>query len=247
MFTFKSLSVSYAAVSKVGSRERNEDSVLELEQDGQYCFVVADGLGGHSFGDKASRLLTETFAHEFKNASDNRKFLAHAFERAQEEILVMQSTMCAKDQMKTTAVALSISGKKCAWGHVGDSRLYLFYRGVLVTRTLDHSVPQMLAMAGEITDSDIANHPDRARLLRAVGDKWEKPQYEIAKEIMLRRDTAFLLCTDGVWEWLSDSMPAPQRGADAGSWLSEVINRLEHTIGEMANIDNYSAITVIIR
>jgi len=247
MFNTKSLSVSYAAVSRTGGRERNEDSILTLERDGGYCFAAADGLGGHGFGQEASKLLTEVFAREFGGVAGNRKFLAHAFNRAQEEILALQALEGAINQMKTTAVALSIIGGKCAWGHVGDSRLYYFKRGVLSKRTLDHSVPQVLALSGEISECDIATHPDRSRLLCALGDKWDEPRYELSKEISLRRDTAFLLCTDGVWECLTDRKLAPPAGAGADAWLSAIIDEVLYAGQNSKDIDNYSAIAVTIK
>ena len=250
--------MSYASASRIGGRERNEDSVLALELGGSYCFVVADGLGGHGFGDEASRLLVEAFAREFDGAADNREFLAHAFDRAQECILSSQEARGLNNQMKTTAVALSFIGGKCAWGHVGDSRLYRFRRGALVGRTLDHSVTQMLALAGEISEREIAAHPDRARLMRAVGDRWSGPQYEISKEARLHRHTEFMLCSDGLWERVPPEGLAPPPGADAAGWLSAALAAAEgagqsagqgagQSAGQGAGImDNYSAVVVIV-
>jgi len=225
--------------------ERNEDSILELELDGRYCFVVADGLGGHGYGEDASKLLVEVFEREFKDATDNCGFLARAFDRAQEEILSLQDKMGATNQMKTTAVALSIMDGKCAWAHVGDSRLHHFRRGVLAGRTIDHSVPQMLALSGEITEEEIRKHPDRSRLLRAVGDKWDAPRYEISKEIPLRKVSALLLCSDGFWEHLSGGSLCPPPGAEAKAWLEKMQEEAEKTaIAE--EMDNYSAIAICV-
>jgi len=240
------LSVSYASASRTGGRERNEDSVLAIERDGGYCFVVADGLGGHGLGDEASKMLVEAFAREFAGAADNREFLARAFDAAQECILSSQEARGLNNQMKTTAVALSIIGGKCAWGHVGDSRLYRFRRGAPIGRTLDHSVPQVLAQSGEISEREIATHPDRALLLRAVGDRWSGPQYEISKETRLHRHTGFLLCSDGLWERVPAEGLAPPPGADAEAWLAAALGEAESAGQGAGDMDNYSAVVVIV-
>jgi serine/threonine protein phosphatase PrpC len=242
------LSLFYAAASLIGQRNCNEDSLIALKQDDRACFVVADGLGGNGLGDEASGLLTEVFAHVFNNAgniSNNKEFLTQAFELAQKEVLAKQLEKGAVNQMRTTAVAISVIKGKCAWGHIGDSRLYRFKRGSFIERTLDHSVPQVLALSKQIKNSEIAAHPDRNRLLRAVGDKWDKPKYELSKEISLRKGMAFLLCTDGIWEYLCDDALLPPKGESAEGWLSAIIYKAEQTGLKTGEMDNYSAITIM--
>jgi serine/threonine protein phosphatase PrpC len=232
----KKLAISDASFSYIGKRENNEDSILALKREDRFCFAVADGLGGHGFGDVASRLLVEAFAAEFENAACNCKFIARAFETAQEKISTLK-------QGKTTAAVLSIIGNKCAWGHLGDSRLYYFRRGKLKMRTFDHSIPQMLVALKEIKPDEIATHPDRSRLLCAFGDDWNgQKKYEISKEITLRKGSAFLLCTDGIWEHVSDRNIAPAKNANADEWLASVKNQID----ENSDIDNYSAIAILI-
>jgi serine/threonine protein phosphatase PrpC len=243
MFTARALSVGHAAVSRTGNRERNEDSLIALKRDGRYCFVVADGLGAHGRGDEASKLLTDAFAREFMETSNNRPFIERAFARAAQEIAAAQHEKRALNQMRTTAVVLSITGNKYLYAHIGDSRLYQFKRGTLASRTLDHSVPQMLAQTGDIKPADIASHPDRGRLLRALGDGCDKVRYEISKEQTLRHNTAFLLCTDGFWEFLPEGKFAPSPGVDADGWLSSLLAEVERTEKDM---DNYSAIAVVV-
>ena len=253
--------VTYSSICKIGDRETNEDSVLALCRGGDCCFVVADGLSAHGGGDVASRILVDTFGRLFNDdRSDNRTFLAGAFDGAQAEIL---SSRHDYTHMKTTGVALSIRDGRFSWGHIGDSRLYFFrvakflrgeksLRGVkLCERTMDHSVPQMLVMAGEISEDDMRRHPDRAKLLRALGDDRDEPQYALSKERRLSRGDAFLLCTDGFWEHIpKDSMIATLRntagrGGDAGDWLDEMLAIVE-TAGADYDMDNYSAITVVV-
>ncbi|MCL2577110.1 MAG: protein phosphatase 2C domain-containing protein [Defluviitaleaceae bacterium] len=226
-FAAKKFSVTFAAASRIGKRERNEDSVISLVKDDRYCFVVADGLGGHGLGDLASKTLTYVFSREFDrctNMKSNRIFLSHAFDCAQEEILALQAARGIKKyQAKTTAVALSIFNGKYAWGHVGDSRLYRFNRDILISRTFDHSVPQILALSNEISEDEISTHPDRSLLLHAFGDEWDEPKYEISKETSLKRGNSFFLCTDGVWEY-AKIKPPHNMEITPDVWLSVIMS-----------------------
>jgi serine/threonine protein phosphatase PrpC len=241
--------LTYDLFTDVGGREINEDSAVCVENGGNYCFAVADGLGGHGRGDDASRKLTEVFAREFKETSfsDCGDFLRHAFLTAQEEILRMQREQGIKDGMLTTGVALAVAGGRCAWAHCGDSRLYMFKDGKSQIRTIDHSVPQMLALAGEIKERDIARHPDRNRLLRAVGLEWDSPRFEVSDEYGVADCQAFLLCTDGFWELVAQrAMEKCLRKTDsAESWLA-TLSALAEKNGRGGETDNRTAIAVVI-
>lgn len=196
--------LSFKTITYNGDREYNEDSAICVKRDENYCFVVADGLGGHGKGEVASRTTVEVFEQKFKEyaGGDGTEFLEEAFENAQKEVLLRQKAQGNKFEMKTTAVCLSIMGEECQWGHIGDSRLYLFYKNKVRVRTLDHSVPQMLVMTREIKEKDIPHHPDRNRLLRVIGVEEDELRYELSEKISLVQSQAFLLCTDGFWEYV---------------------------------------------
>ena len=238
----KKIFIDCAYGSKIGTRKVNEDSVLVLNDDDRHLFVVADGLGGHGMGDVASDVLVSSFNKSFCEWSGGKNvhFLRDAFDKAQEAVLLAQKSCAVRGQMKTTAVVLSISGNRCAWGHVGDSRLYRFRKQRFIERTLDHSVTQMLALAKEIKEEDIATHPDRSILLCAVGDKWTKPRYEISKEVTITAGDAFFLCSDGVWE---NAVVIRDITQPAKLWLGSVMQAIEAAPADK-DIDNYTAIAV---
>jgi serine/threonine protein phosphatase PrpC len=234
--------------TSIGSRDVNEDSAICLVAGGSFCFVVADGLGGHGKGEIASRLAVEAFRRQFEISSDEapRAFLEKAFNRAQETILAEQARTNSRHGMKTTAVALAAANGVYAWGHIGDSRLYLFRKNKLKMRTLDHSVPQMLALSGEIKDKQISGHPDRNRLLRAIGIEWEANRYELSDEWPLSRNHAFLLCTDGFWEHIEEKKIRAylKKSPVAGKWLEQMIEEVKKN-GQGRDMDNNTAISVI--
>jgi len=175
-------------------------------------------------------------------------FLNKSFTAAQSEILALQEVHGDKLGMKTTAVCLSIIGDKCQWAHIGDSRLYLFKKNKISLRTLDHSVPQMLALSGDIKDKHIPHHPDRNRLLRVLGVEWDSPRYEVSDEILISNCQAFLLCTDGFWELINPKLICRylKKSSSAEEWLNLMTAEVEKN-GLGKDMDNYTAIAAILK
>lgn len=231
-----------------GTRDYNEDSAAGVKADGDFCFIVADGLGGHGKGEVASGKVVEVFKREFKNIYENNKsFLKTAFESSQNEILAMQEAQRDNFSMKTTAVCLSIIGGNCQWGHIGDSRLYAFHKNKLALRTLDHSVPQMLVLSGDLKEKHMSNHPDRNRLLRVIGVEWDSPRYELSDEVPVADYQAFLLCTDGFWEFIAQKKICNflKKSKTAEEWLALMETEVKKN-GKGKDMDNYTAIAVML-
>ena len=130
-------------------------------------------------------------------------------------------------------------------GHIGDSRGYVFYKNKVKTRTLDHSIPQMLVLAKEIKEDMIRNHPDRNMLLRVMGVEWDEIMYELMQPISLKKCQAFLLCSDGFWELIDEKEMSTQlrKSNSVEEWLDNMVKIVENN-GKYKNMDNYSAIAV---
>ncbi len=240
--------ISYSKISKPGSRAVNEDYTAVTNNEKKYLFVLCDGLGGHGSGDVASGTAADSFIKEFETyAGDIGSFFASAYKAAQKSIGERQQTDDAMSMMKTTLVSLIIDGDTAAWSHIGDSRLYCFKDGDLVSRTADHSVPQMLYKSGEIEEAEIRFHPDRNKLLRALGDPEKEPQFTVSDIIELKGDYAFLLCSDGFWEYITEDImiKALRESKNAEEWLGKMLKEVENNnCGKKS--DNYSAIAVLI-
>ena len=243
------MKISYGRLTDKGTREHNEDSTGVAERDGAFCFVLADGLGGHSRGEVASGLAVQEVLACFSESVDPVGTLGDAFERAQKKILDCQASQAELKYMKTTMVALVINGDIGRWCHIGDSRLYRFTGSRYKERTRDHSVPQMLFESRQIRESDIRHHPDRSRLLRVIGSPWETGSYDLSDEyrFSLRKREAFLLCSDGFWELVEEKrMAETLKAADTPEqWLNAMrIEVLKNGAG--TDMDNYSAIGVFV-
>lgn len=209
-----------ADYTDIGGRAENEDTVrYVLTPDQHLCLTVADGLGGHGGGRQASLAAADTICMGWNGWVD----MAHIkdlFLAANQRVLSEQSRQCA---MKTTAITLMLAGSHAVWAHVGDSRLYHFHNGGLVFQTCDHSVAQLGVMLGEITVDQIRFHEDRNRVLRALGQDQEL-KVEACEETLKVGRHAFLLCTDGFWEYvLEDEMEAALKNAtDPNDWLARM-------------------------
>lgn len=236
-------------ISNVGDREHNEDSVYsEIIKRGEKesgIFVLADGLGGHGRGEVASGIVIETARKVFQAVDPCAGMIESIFDHAQESLISLQKKEHADDEMKTTAVILLVMGQSMYWGHVGDSRLYFFRKQKLVTRTLDHSVPQMLVNAGELKEKKIRKHPDRNKLLRVMGTDWDEPRYVVSGMQELMPGDAFLLCSDGFWENITEKqmLRCLKKTSNAADWLDKM-NLLVQKSGEKTDMDNNSAIAV---
>lgn len=183
-------------------RNVNEDAYLSLDEVG--LWLVADGMGGHSRGDVASRLIIEAFqgiarAHSLDEfAADVRARLALANERMR----AVARSHGADQLMGSTVVAFLVYRREwlCLWA--GDSRAYLLRDGRLRQITRDHSVVEELIQRGELRREDAASHPAANHITRAVGarDNLVVDQYRS----FLRDGDAVLLCSDGLTKEVGD-------------------------------------------
>lgn len=186
-----------------------------------WLYLVADGIGGHQAGEVASHLAVSIIRRAYYEDPDPdiEASLRRAIVEANAEIL-RQAQDPAHAGMGTTVVAAVVRGEEMMVAHVGDSRAYLWRGGRLHPLTADHTwVAERLA-AGILTPEEAANHPMRHVLTRSLGSA---PDVEAdAAHYSLLPGDRLLLCTDGVWEVLSEEEMArilgradPQRAATA--------------------------------
>lgn len=240
--------VTYSLFSDKGNRDNNEDYVGNGSNGEMQCFILADGLGGHGRGEVASQLVVEEGINLLSKYNDLERYVSKAFEIAQEKLLKYQNLQHAKNEMKSTEVILALNGQQAVWGHVGDSRLYVFKGHKVKKRTMDHSYVQNLCRAGRIKEKDIRNHPDRNVVLRVMGIQWDKPAYEMADSIKLKKNMSFLLCTDGFWELIleKDMEKCLKMANNPEEWIA-LMKTIIVNNGKNVNMDNYSAIAVWVR
>lgn len=238
--------MNWATISERGDREINEDSLGVFHNGDRHIFMVADGLGGHGRGDTASSLAVKAFKETLaENAEPLPLLMSSAFLKAQASILAEQKRSGCFFQMKTTACALAVDRGHAMWSHIGDSRVYAFSHNRIKKRTLDHSVPQMLVLTREIREKDIREHPDRNKLLRVLGVLGDTPGFELSELQELRKFQAFLLCSDGFWEYILEKEMCAllKKSSSVEEWLQLMRETVEER-GKGKEMDNYSAVAI---
>lgn len=228
-----------AWITDKGGREINDDTVrILLEQNSAWVYV-GDGLGGYAGGKQASETAADALMKICrKNSLMSDENLTQAADLANQAVFKLQKERSGN--MKTTLVFLVVENGQARWAHVGDSRLYHFKAGALKSQTRDHSVSQMAVMMGEITPEEIRFHEDRNRVLRALGGDNARP--ELSAPISLNGgEDAFLLCTDGFWEYVyeEEMEDTLSRTSDPQQWLDAMLQIHSSRIPE--GNDNFTA------
>lgn len=227
--------IQTAVYTDKGGRDGNEDSVLILEKEKKVCAVVADGLGGYGGGEKASAMVTEEFQKDW-DGTLTPECLTRLIREAHEKIQKEQTARCP---MKSTVVALALEAGHIVWAHVGDSRLYHFYNGRLVFQTKDHSSSQIAVELGDISPGEIRFHEDRNKVFRALGQAGSVTVD--ARDLTLAAgDHAWLLCTDGFWEYVleSEMEKALQESDSPREWLEKMREFLHGRLKERNQTEN---------
>jgi serine/threonine protein phosphatase PrpC len=174
--------------------------------------VVADGMGGHYYGEIAAQIavqcLSDAFQHEAKPMlADPFLFLQRSMTNAHHAILDFASDHNLKDSPRTTCVACIVQDNVAYWAHAGDSRLYLFRDGRVISQTRDHSRVRLLVEQGVITEAQVANHPERNKVYSCLGGI-HAPEIEFSRKTPLEGGDVLLLATDGFWGTLPPDMLA---------------------------------------
>lgn len=233
--------------SSPGGREYNEDNVGMKNTDTGAVFVLADGLGGHRFGELASECAVNSILSDLSNVSDTEKDaqirLQESIEQANSKIHDLQQEKVSN--MKSTVVVLYIDSKTANWANVGDSRLYYLSNSEITSITEDHSVAYKKYKAGEITRAQIGFDEDQSSLLRVLGGpRGCKPDFACAN---LYPGDGFMLCSDGIWEYLYDNEVLFDflKADTAQEWAELMLLRVIERIP--GDNDNLSMITVIVK
>ena len=208
-------------------------------------FLVADGMGGHSDGEKASSLTARTVAVQVHstifmpvlqgdtaNQPPISEALTQAIEKANAEVLKHVP------DGGTTLTSAVIIGDLAYIAHVGDSRIYLLMKDSIEQLTRDHSLVQRLIELDQLTPEEAADHPNKNMLYRALG------QNEVVEVDTLTRrlppKSKLIFCSDGLWNQVEEreivdivkQTPNPQ----------EACNKLIALANKRGGIDNVTVI-----
>lgn len=199
------IGVTWGSLSITGNfRENNEDNFY-IDPQARF-FLVADGMGGQSAGEKASELAIELISKKLLQGIDwnggttDAEVIAkidQAVGHANSEIMALGELEPSFKSMGTTITFLIRLGTKLYIGGVGDSRAYQLRNEELTQLTEDHSLTQALLKAGTITPEDAVNHRYKNVLYRYLGSKDGGTGTE-ARILKPEPGDRYLLCSDGV-------------------------------------------------
>jgi protein phosphatase len=239
-------------------RNHNEDNFLLLPEENLFC--VADGMGGHSSGEVASKIAVTEIAEFFKatgrdtdatwpfkmdkarNYDENR--LTVAVKLANSRIFESSQAEAKYRGMGTTVVTTFFTEKGVLVGHVGDSRVYRYIAAEkkLVQVTEDHSLLNDYIKAKKLTPEEIEAFPHKNVIVRALGMK-DTVVVDVSR-IEPQEGDVFLLCSDG----LSGMVPDPQMceilTKNAGSDLEKTASMMIDSANANGGNDNVTCVLI---
>jgi serine/threonine protein phosphatase PrpC len=180
------------------ARRANEDAFFAHAP----VFAVADGMGGAQAGEVASRTVVDRLRRGLPDGGSPEERLATLAEEANEIIHRKAAEDEHRAGMGTTLTAAYVDEDAVSFGHVGDSRAYLFRDGKLQQLTNDHSLVGEMVRRGKLTAEQAEEHPQRSIITRALGPE---PVVEVDHMTTYARDgDVFLICSDGLTSMVSD-------------------------------------------
>ncbi len=187
-----------ATESIPGRREANEDSFLaETLPDGRVLLAVADGMGGHAAGEVASALALQTLKECILKGMSLQEGIALANDR-----VFAKAKEPGKQGMGTTLVAVLLDGEEYGVANVGDSRGYLLDGNGIRQITQDHSFVAEAVKRGQSEEEAMSSRWKDA-LTRSVGTD-ATVTVDTFGPFRVEPDSAFLLCSDGLYKTLRD-------------------------------------------
>lgn len=248
--------IEAAGASDTGRvRQNNEDRILLNLRLG--LFLVADGMGGHSHGERAAELALATVEHYVEsscNGADVTWPFGYNFDLSLDSNRLATAIQLANGQvwrcsqqapefagMGTTVAAVIASGDGMSVANVGDSRVYLMRDGALRQLTIDDTWISAVGARGSMTKAQMHNHPMRNFLTQAAGSKQDLDVH--TSEVQLHDSDLVLICSDGLHSIVEDSTVAAVLRDYAGD-IRFACKELIRTANAAGGLDNISCIVI---
>lgn len=252
--------LNYGQISDVGQvRDNNQDSVLSFVSSVSISqaepnfglFVVADGMGGHEHGERASavaaRVITKHVTNEIFLPLLNGDMGGDADRPTITEVLreaVQQANRIVTEEVPdggTTVTTAAIMGHAAYIAHVGDSRAYLITEDFVEQITRDHSLVQRLIELDQLTPEDAVEHPQRNVLYRALGQNEHLDVDPVFRQ--LPPSSYLLICSDGLWN-LVKKEEIQQIVLEERENTQRACQRLVDTANDRGGSDNITVVIV---
>ncbi len=236
--------VDFSGRQWIGYRKRQEDyycfcPVVETESGiDKLLLIVADGVGGETAGNLASKTAVERFAERFLEepaqiGADDSKLLKNALLAANTAIADLVDSHPDLAGMGTTLSAVTIDRDAIQWISVGDSPIYLLNRNEIVRLSADHSMGPLLDVlveSGELTKAERENHPER-NCLRSALDGGPIDLIDHDRQALEEGDI-LLVASDGIRPLseeaiLEKTAQLLQEGTSAGKYADSLVESVK--------------------
>src|SRR5699024_4654273 len=173
--TVRGKTMKISLVTDIGQkRSNNQDFINKFDnKQGITLVILADGMGGHRAGNIVSEMTVTDLGREWVNTdytelSQIRDWFLVSLENENKKVYELGQTDEFKG-MGTTVEALAIVDNNVIYAHVGDSRIGLLRHGEYQLLTGDHSLVNELVKAGQLTEEEAANHPQKNIITQSIG------------------------------------------------------------------------------
>lgn len=200
--------IDFAYKTDIGLvRPINEDQgYISRLDSGDIVFMVLDGMGGHSKGDKASKTALSIILdrlqkkNNFRSMLHCKSYIIRSIKKANREVNILGTNHIEFYGMGTTIILGYIRKGKLLICNVGDSRIY-DYENELIQLSEDQTYVQFLYKTGKITKEEKKIHPKRNVLMNALGT-W--PSLIVANKVFNKVPKKLLICSDGLYNLVED-------------------------------------------
>ncbi len=232
--------------SRIGKRKNNQDRNAYCYSREALLMVIADGMGGHLYGEVAAQIAVQFIVEAFQKdatlaRNDPALFLSRSINNAHKAILDYTRDKKLSEPPRTTVVACLVLDGAAWWAHAGDSRLYVVRKGNIVEHTRDHSRVQVMLDHGLIDAEAAARHPGRNRIFSCLGGN-HAPQVDFSKRFRLRDDDIIVLATDGLWGPVGDAGLCSLGGTNIMQSVPRLLDEAEAKAGK--SCDNLSMVAM---
>lgn len=227
-------------------------------------FVLCDGMSGYPGGEVASKVVVQqvidTFNTETSEATEDSCTLC--INTAQQKLLEQQQELDFPNMRTTVVVAIvDTNNAVCIVGSIGDSRFYLIESDEnTVTcdayiRTKDHTAAQSEVNNNSISDRELISIENRSGLYKSLGKSLDSDFQSVVSQkdilkLSLNSGDAFLLCSDGLWEYVfgEEILIDRYKSNTVSEWLSNLVLRRWKSVYKQKKMDsdNYSLVGVFV-
>lgn len=233
-------------VTDIGQkRSNNQDFINKFDnKQGITLVILADGMGGHRAGNIASEMTVTDLGREWVNTdytelSQIRDWFLVSLENENKKVYELGQTDEFKG-MGTTVEALAIVDNNVIYAHVGDSRIGLLRHGEYQLLTSDHSLVNELVKAGQLTEEEAANHPQKNIITQSIGQA--NPVEPDLGVQMLEENDYLIINSDGLTNMITNDEIVEILNQDKN--LDEKNKELVSLANDRGGLDNLSLIHI---